>query len=188
MKSLVTLVLLSLCAPVFAQFRVVPATVEMLEGGKASVLMITSDQERFSLRQPPGFTFRVDAVNKSISFKSADEKTAITFQLTTNSPGTLPDAESLRDRALAETPGASIIYASTCSTGYRAGSFFDLVQVLRAGMSERFRHVFVPGPSGMAEFVFATDNSDFESKRFIFSGFLNSFRMETPGNRPLAQD
>lgn len=188
MKRLCALLLLCLASPVFAQFRVTPTTIDMVEGGKVHILVIVSGEQRFTLRQPAGFGFRVDPVNKSILFKSADEKTAISFQLTTNAPGQLPDQEVLRAKVTVQTPGAGIIQASTCSSGYKPGCFFDLVRILREGMSVRFRHVYVPGAEGMTEFVFATDNKDFESQRFIFSNFVNSFRLESAGPRSLAQE
>lgn len=169
--------------PSFGQFRVYPSTIKMEEGGNANLLMVVTDENRFSVRQPPGFTFRVDAPNKSILFKSADEKTAITFQVTTNFHGQLPDQEVLKAKAMEQTPGATIIQASTCSTGYKPGCYFDLVRILREGLSVRFRHVYAPSPEGTVEFVFATDNAEFEKKRFVFSNFVNSFHVEAATGR-----
>jgi hypothetical protein len=77
-----------------------------------------------------------------------------------------------------QTPGASILQSSFCPTGYKPGCFFDLVRQVREGMSVRLRHVYVPVPGGTVEFVFATDNLDFEAQRFVLSNLLNSFRVE----------
>ena len=170
--------LLLLAAPAFGQFKVFPSIVEMAEGGKVNLLVIISGRQKFTLRQPPGFTVRVDAPNKSLLFKSANEKTAITFQVTTNFPGELPAQEVLRSKALEETPGGGILQTSFCPTGYKPGCFFDLVRLMREGLSVRYRRVYVACPEGTLEFVFATDNSEFEGQRFIFSNFLNSFRLE----------
>jgi hypothetical protein len=165
--------------PCFGQFHVTPATVEMAEGGSVNLLAIASGQDRFLMRQPPGFTCRVDPQNKSLLFRSADEKTAISFQVTTNFPGQLPSVETLRARVMEQTPGAGILQSSVCSTGYKAAQFFDLVRTVRDGMSVRFRHVYVPCPKGTVEFVFATDSEDFERQRFVLNGLLNSFHCES---------
>lgn len=173
--------------PGFGQFRVTPTTTEMAEGGKVTLLEVVCGQDRFTMRQPSGFTFRVDAQNKSLVFRSADEKTAITFQVTTNFPGTLPSADVLRARAAEQTPGAGILQSSVCATGYKAGYFFDLVRPLKQGLSVRFRHVYVACPEGTVEFVFATDNEIFEKQRFVLNFLLNSFHYEVGPPNALVQ-
>jgi hypothetical protein len=186
-KHLSLLTFLCLASPTFGQFRVIPTTVQMAEGGRANLLVIISGEQRFNLRQPPGFSFRVDPENKSLLFRSADEKTAISFQITTNFPGQLPAVEVLRAKAMEQTPGAGLVQSAVCSTGYQPGCFFDLVRMLPEGMSVRFRHVYVPCPQGTVEFLFATDNVDFEKQRFILSNLLNSFRLESTTVATLVQ-
>ena len=186
-KYLGLLILLCLASSSFGQFRVSPATIDMAEGGRVSVLTIFNGEERFTLRQPPGYTFRVDPHDKSVLFRSADERTAISFQVTTNSPGQLPPEDILRAAAIEQTPGSAFLQSSVCATGYKAGCFVDLVRTSREKMSVRFRHVYVPCPEGMAEFVFATDNEDFDRQRFVLNAFLNSFRYESSAGSALVQ-
>ncbi len=179
MRHLWLLSFLWLASPGFGQFRVGSSSVEMAEGGRVNFLTISSDEDRFSVRQPPGYTFRIDAPNKSLLFRSEDEKTAISLQFTTNSPGQLPAPEILRTKVIEQTPGGGILQSSICSTGYKPGYFFDLVRISRGDLSVRFRHVYIACPKGTVECVFATDNEDFENRRFILSNFLNSFHLET---------
>jgi hypothetical protein len=187
MKSLRLLIFLSLAPAAFGQFRVTPAAVQMAEGGAVNLLVIESGRQRFCLRQPPGFNFRVDARNETFLFRSADEKTAVSVQFTTNFPGQLAPRELLRSKVLAQTPGAGIVQSAFCPTGYKPACFFDLVRVLREGMSVRFRHVYAPSPEGAVELVFATDDADFESQRFILSNLLNSFQLEPPAGASLVR-
>jgi hypothetical protein len=176
--------LVCLAGQAFGQFRVVPRAVQQAEGGTYNVLSVTAGEEHFSLRPPPNFSFRVDPSSQTISFKSADEKTAITVQVTTNFPGELPASDVLQTRALQDMPGSALLQSSTCPTGYKPGCFFDLVRLQREGLSVRYRHVYVACPEGTVEFVFGTDNADFEHKRFIFSGLLSSFRLEAASSAP----
>jgi hypothetical protein len=181
MRHLCLLGLMLLAFPAFGQFRAFPAKIHQEEGGDINALTIVSDADRFSVRQPAGFSFRIDPLNKSVVFKTADDKTAITVRVTTNYPGQLPDQETLKAQVLQDTPGATVIMESSCPTGVRPSPFFDLVRNLREGISIRFRHVYVACPNGVVELVFATDSSTFDKDRFIFSNFANSFRIESAG-------
>jgi hypothetical protein len=100
------------------------------------------------------------------------------MRVTTNSPGAMPDDETLRANALAANPGASILQTSSCATGYKPARFVDTIRSLDPMRSVRTRHAFVACPEGTVEFLFSSKDEAFDKGRVVFNLFLSSFRVE----------
>jgi hypothetical protein len=178
MKLLILLVF-SLAAAARAQsdFHAYPGSENLIEGGRLDKLTVVSSNLQFNVRPPRGWTRVVDEPGRKILFTSPSGKSAVTVQFTTNSPGKLPDEESLRARVGQEHPGTGILQYSVCPTSYGPGVFFDLVSAPRPHIVQKIRHAFVAEPAGEVEFILSASDDEFEKGTLIFMEILRSFRV-----------
>jgi hypothetical protein len=160
-------------------FHAYASTVDLIEGGRVSVVVADWGTQRYSIRCPVGFASHVDNVQRMIKFDTKNGAVAINISLSTNSPGDLPAPDALKSLALARHPGAWFLQSFSFPTSYKPGLYFDLAQIPAANTSLRTRHGFVPTPKGMAEFVFSANDADFESLRVSCMQALGTFTVET---------
>jgi hypothetical protein len=163
--------------PAHADFTVTPATITMTEGGTASILLMDTDNERFSIGCPRGYGSQTHFENRSIVFTSDSGATAITVQFSTNYAGVLPKQEALRDQVAANRPTASLVISSTAGTGLGPAQSFDLFQPAGNSLMLRIRDAYVAYPEGSVEFTFSCASADFDKKKVEFMLLLNSFRL-----------
>jgi hypothetical protein len=178
--KLLLLLFLSLAATARAQsdFHAYPGTEDMMEGGRVEKLTVVTGNLQFSVRSPKGWYRQVDEASRKIIFTSPSGRSAVTVQFTTNSPGTLPEQDILRAKALQAHPGATILQSSVCPTSYRPGVLFDLVLTPAPQVVQKIRHAFVAHPAGQAEFVLSASDDEFAKNRLVFMALLRAFRVE----------
>jgi hypothetical protein len=161
------------------QFRAFASTVDMIEGGRVDTMVVVTGTERLTTRIPRGYAARVDVFEKSVIFTDkTNGAIAITLQVTTNSPGVMPDEDTMRDKALAANPGGSFLQLASCSTGYQPARFVDTFRRIAEGLSIKTRHAFIACPEGTVEFVLRANGEGFDQGRQVFNLLMSSFRME----------
>jgi hypothetical protein len=159
-------------------FRAFDSYETMIEGGTARTMVVEAGREHLVTRLPRGYAAAVDTGAKSIVFNEDTGIIPITLRVTTNSPGIMPDDDTLRTNALAADPGGAVIQVAGCATGYKPARFVDTTRGVDAIHNIRTRHAFVACPEGMVEFIFSSKDQDFDKGRVIFNLFLSSFRLE----------
>jgi hypothetical protein len=167
----------SLSAMAQSDFKATLTTVATAEGGSESVLLVETDNERFSLQAPRGYGSQTSPDTRSIVFASDAGKSVITVRFTTNYAGALPKQDKLRDQVAAGHPGASLVASSTAGTGIGPGQSFDLFQPAGTGLLLRIRDVFVAYPEGSVELTFSCNSAEFDKQKLGFMRQLNSFRL-----------
>ncbi len=168
----------SLAAAGQTNFRAFDSYEDMIEGGTAHTLVVEAGREHLVTRLPRGFAATVAGEAKSVVFKEDSGSISIAMRVTTNSPGAMPEDDTLRASALAANPGGSILQTSSCATGYKPARFVDTVRSLDPNRSIRTRQAFVACPEGIVEFMFSSKEEDFDKGRVVFNLLLSSFRME----------
>ena len=73
--------------------------------------------------------------------------------------------------------GAAILRSTVCYTGGQTGWLIDVKRVFSKELSLTTRHAFVPWAGGSVEFILSTESDEFEGRRNLFGGLLNSFRI-----------
>jgi hypothetical protein len=164
-------------APAQTDFKATPTTIAMAEGGSQSVLLVETDNERFSFSIPRGYGSQVRAETRTIVFTSGAGASVITVQFTTNYAGALPRQEALRDHVAANHPGASLVASTAASTGFGPAQSFELFRPAGNGVLLRVRDVFAAYPEGSAELTFSCNSADFDKEKPRFTQLLNSFRL-----------
>jgi hypothetical protein len=179
MKLLVlVLVSFSLAAAGQTSFRAFDSYEVLIEGGTVHTLVVDAGREHLVTRMPRGYAATVDNQSQSVVFKESTGSIAITMRVTTNSPGVMPDDDTLRGLALAINPNENFLQVSSCATGYKPARFVDSVHSLDPLRTIRSRHAFVACPEGLVEFIYSSKNETFDKGRVDFNLFLSSFRVE----------
>jgi hypothetical protein len=160
-----------------SDFKATAATIATAEGGSRSILLVDTDNERFSLSIPQGYGSQSHADTRSILFTSGGGVSVITVRFTTNYPGALPKQDKLRDQVAAHHPGASLVGSSMSATGFGPAQCFDLFQPAGNGLMLRIRDVYVAYPEGSVELTFSCNSADFDKQKYSFGRLLNSFRL-----------
>jgi hypothetical protein len=168
----------SLAAAGQISFRASDSYENLIEGGTAHTMVVDAGHEHLVTRLPRGYSATVANETQSVVFKENTGTIAITMRVTTNSPGVMPDEDTLRSFALAANPGAAVLQVSGCATGYKPARFVDTARSLDPARNIRTRHAFVACPEGMVEFMFSAKDQDFDKGRVVFNLFLSSFRVE----------
>ncbi len=158
-------------------FNATPTTITTAEGGREDILLVDTDNERFSLSIPKGYGSQAHADTRSIKFTSGTGISAITVQFTTNYPGQLPKLEKLRDQVAANHPGASLVASSVSATDFGPAQTFELFQPADGGLMLRIRDVYVAYPEGSVELTFSCNDADFDKQKLGFARLLNSFHL-----------
>jgi hypothetical protein len=158
-------------------FKATPTTITMAEGGRDSILLVETDNERFSLSIPNGYGSLARADTRSIIFTSDAAASVITVQFTTNYPGALPKQDKLRDRVAANHPRASLVGSSGSATDFGPSQSFDLFQPAGNGFLLRIRDAYAAYPEGSVEFTFSCNSADFDKQKLGFARLLYSFHM-----------
>ena len=174
---------LALAAAGQISFRASESHEELIEGGTCHKLVVDAGREHLVIRLPRGYAATVENETQSVVFRESTGSISIAMRVTTNSPGAMPDDETLRANALAANPGASILQTSSCATGYKPARFVDTIRSLDPKRSVRTRHAFVACPEGTVEFLFSSKEEAFDKGRVVFNLFLSSFRVEMIRNR-----
>lgn len=171
--------LLGASLPSLAQsdFRATATTVAMAEGGTDNVLLVETDNERFSISIPRGYVSQANAGMRSITFTANTGDSVITMRFTTNYAGSLPKEETLRDTVAGNHGTASLVGTASSRTDLGALETFDLFQPAANGLIVRLRDAFVAYPEGSVEFMFSCNNTDFDKQKLGFSRLVYSFRM-----------
>jgi hypothetical protein len=168
----------SLAAAGQTSFRASDSYEDLIEGGTVHTLAVDAGREHLVARVPRGYAATVDNESQSVVFKENTGRIAITMRVTTNSPGVMPDDDTLRGLALAINPNENFLQLSTCATGYKPARFVDSIHSLDPFRRIRSRHAFVACPEGIVEFIFSAKDEAFDEGRVAFSLFLSSFRVE----------
>jgi len=168
----------SLAASGQISFRAFDSYEDLIEGGTVHTLVVDAGREHLVTRVPRGYAATVDNVSQSVVFRENTGSVAITMRITTNSPGVMPDDDTLRGLALAIHPNENFLQLSTSPTGYKPARFVDSIHSQDPLRSIRSRHAFVACPEGMVEFIYSSKDETFDKGRVIFNLFLTSFRVE----------
>jgi hypothetical protein len=173
----VIIFLLGASSPIVAQteFNATVSTVTMTEGGTASVMLVETDNERFSLAIPIGYGSEAHADTRSVVFTSDSGACVITVKFSTNYARALPKQDVMRDRVAANHLGASLVASSASSTGFGPALSFDLFQPASNGLLLRIRDVFAAYSKGSVELTFSCNSGDFDKEKLGFMRLLNSF-------------
>jgi hypothetical protein len=168
----------SLAAAGQTSFRAFDSYEDLIEGGTVHTLVVDSGREHLVTRMPRGYAATVDNQSQSVVFKESTGSITITMRVTTNSPGLMPDDDTLRALALAIHPNENFLQLSACATGYKPARFVDSIHSLDPLRSIRSRHAFVACPEGIVEFIYSSKDEAFDKGRVVFNLFLTSFRVE----------
>ena len=164
---------LSLSAQDFQIFQNPP---QMFEGGLIHSAGVICLGYRFQFKTPPECQCQASSESKKISFLSKDEKVAMTFQISTNYAGGLPDEVTLKTAVARSHPGLSVFGANRCFIGSEPGWSFDVERLQADGRTRfRIRHVFVSFGNGSVEFTFSTSSEIFKARSSLLDGLLGSF-------------
>jgi hypothetical protein len=158
-------------------FKATSSIISMAEGGSQTILLVETDNERFSLSIPRGYGSQARADTRSVIFTSDNGASVITVQFTTNYPGALPKQDKLRDQVAARHPGASLVASAMAGTGFGPAQSFDLYRPAGNGLLLRIRDVYVAYPEGSAELTISCNSADFDKQKIGFMQQLNSFRL-----------
>ncbi len=161
-----------------SDFRAYSSSEVMLEGGRVDKLIAVTGNFQFSFQPPRGWYRQVEDSNRKITFSSASRKSALTVQFTTNSPGTLPETDTLRAQVLREHPGASVIQSTVCPGGDHPGLLFDLVSLPAPRVVEKYRHAFMPEPIGTVEICLSASDDEFDKDKYIFMAAARGLRAQ----------
>jgi|SRR5581483_8842372 len=161
------------------QFRAYSGTVDLIEGGRVSVVNVDWGNLKCSIRNPIRFASHVDSDLRQIKFDTDSGGVVIEVTFTTNSPGQLPSNDELQAMALSRHPGAWVLGSGALFTGYQPGVYFDLAARPSALLSLRIRHGFVATPKGIVEFSFGANDAEFENYRVAFMQAAGTFTVET---------
>jgi hypothetical protein len=174
------LLFLSLAASVGAQsdFHAYPGTEVLIEGGQVEKLTVVSGNLQFNVRPPSGWYRQIDEANSKIIFTSQSGKSAVIVQFTKNSPGTLPDKDTLKAEAMQAHPGAGVVQCAVCPTSYQPGMFVDMARLTPPNIVQRFRHAFVAEPDGEVEFILSASDDEFDKNRLVLMSMLRAFRVD----------
>jgi hypothetical protein len=168
----------SLAASGQTSFRAFDSYEDLIEGGTVHTLVVDAGREHLVARIPRGCAATVESQTQSVLFTDSAGSLSILMRVTTNSPGVMPEDGTLRTNALAANPDGTVLQVSSCATGYKPARFVDTLRSLDSKHSIRMRHVFVPCPDGMVEFLYSSKDEAFEKGRVIFNLLLSSFRVE----------
>jgi len=168
----------SLAASGQTNFHAFESSEELIEGGTVHTLVVDAGREHLVVRVPRGYAATVENETQSVVFKDSTGSISVAMRVTTNSPGAMPEDETLRTNALAAEPGGSVLQTSSCATGYKPARFVDIIRSLDPKRSIRTRHAFVACPEGIVEFVFSSKDEAFDKGRVVFNLFLTSFRVD----------
>jgi len=172
------LLCLALSAGAQSDFHALASTEYLLEGGQLEKLTVVTGNLQFNIRPPRDWSRCVDDAARRITFTSPSGQGAVTIQFTSNSPGTLPENDLLRTHLQQAHPGAGVYNTAVCPTSSRPGVFFDLAGVPAPHVVQKIRHAFVPGPSGVVEFVLSASNEEFDKDRLALMAMLGAFRVD----------
>ncbi len=161
------------------QFRATSGTVDLIEGGRVSVVKIDWGDLRCSIRNPIRFAAHVDSDLRQIKFDTDSGAVVIEVTFTTNSPGVLPANDDLQAMAAARHPGAWVLGTGTLYTGYQPGVYIDMAARPSALLSLRIRQGFVATPKGIVEFSFGANDAEFEKYRVAFMQAAGTLTVET---------
>lgn len=180
-KMLLLLLALTLATVTQAQsgFHAYTSSENLIEGGLVEKQNVTMGGLLFTFRPPHKWGSVVDEASHKIVFTSPSGKSAITVQFTANSPGTLPDKDTLHAWVLQAHPGAEIMRSSVCPTSYKPGLLYDLVLVPSSGVMLKVRHAYVPQPLGGVEFILSSSDDEFEKNKYIVMAMTRAFKVET---------
>jgi hypothetical protein len=167
----------SMSALAQSDFTATPATIANAEGGNQSILLVDTDNERFSFCIPIGYGSQANADSRSVVLTSGAGVSVITVRFSTNYPGALPRQDKLRDQVAANHHGASLVASSAASTAFGPAESFDLFQPAGNGAMLRMRDVFAAYPEGSVELTLSCDSADFDKQKRGFGLLLNSFRL-----------
>jgi hypothetical protein len=178
--KLLLLLFLSLAAAARAQsdFHAYPGTEKPRSGGTLEVLTVVSSNLQCKIRPPRGWYRQLDPASRKIIFTSPSGRSAVTIQLTTNSPGILPEKDILQAKVLQAHPGANILQYAVFATGSRPGVFFDLARVPAPQVVQKIRHAFMAQPSGLVEFVLSASDEEFDKNISLIMGMSRGFRLD----------
>lgn len=151
---------------------------QMLEGGRAETLSVVTSNLLFSLHPPRNWYREVDDLQRKIVFTAASGKSAITVLFTGDSPGSLPDQETLKFQALQAQPGAGFVLFGSIQTTSQPAEFVDMVRMLSPGVIQRFRHAYVADPAGRVEFILAATDDEFPQRKETLSMMLRSLAVK----------
>jgi len=160
-------------------FKATPATVNMAEGGRQDLMLVDTDNERFSITIPNDSGSELHADTRSVIFKAAAGDSIITVRFTATYAGGLPTGNTLRDLVAANHPKATLISSAQSSTSLGPAQTFDLMQPAANGSIVRIRDAYVAYPEGSVELTFSCNSADFDKKKFGFARLLYSFRLLT---------
>ena len=179
MKPLL-LLFLSLAATARGQsdFHAYPGTEKPRDGGRLDDLTVVSSNLQYKVLPPKGWFRQLDEASRKIIFTSPSGRSAVTIQLTTNSPGKLPEEDILRAQVLQAHPGAKILQYSVFATGDRPGVFFDLERAPAPQVVLKIRHAFMAQPAGLVEFVLSASDDEFDKNISLIMGMSRGFRVE----------
>ncbi|MGD0812569.1 MAG: hypothetical protein ABSA83_03110 [Verrucomicrobiota bacterium] len=182
MKLLPLLLLIHLPAAARAQsdFHAYPGSMKSHESGRMEILTVVSGNLQFKVLPPKGWSREVDAASRKIIFTSPSGRSAVTIQLTTDSPGELPGEDILRAKALQAYPGAKILQYSVFATsgGTQTGVYFDLERVPAPKVVQKIRHAFMAQPTGLVEFVLSASGEEFDNNLPLIMGMSRGFRLD----------
>lgn len=174
--------LLFLCVVLTAQgqvdFHAYLSSEEMIEGGRVDKMSIAISNLVFSLHPPRKWFREVDDPLQKIVFTAPTGKSAITVQFTTNSPGRLPDSDTLKAQALQAHPGAGFVQTGSLQTRSQSAVFFDLARMPAPGVVQRLCHAYVSDPLGVVEFTLASTDDEFLQRKQTLIGLLRSFNFQ----------
>lgn len=159
-------------------FEVSKGVVVIPERGNVETIVLLTENRQFSFIPPYSYTSSVKTNLSQITFVSPQGNIAISVQITTSSPGSLPEESVLRDRMSALYPGCKFVQASGVYFWQGSGRSVDVSRVLPSKSRLMTRVAFLPFDEGTVEVTLTSDEASFPKQRSFFAAILSSFKIE----------
>ena len=161
-------------------FRLFTETVRGAEQVVMTNYVLIIEEWRFVFVQPPKWSVRPEAENKTVHLLPEDLRAGISFKITLEQNTAQPELkpQELRQEILERYAGAAITNEFKCYTSGAEGIVFDVRRLLEQKTMVSSRIAFVAFGGGTVEFELTANAERIADYHFVFGALLSSFRIE----------
>lgn len=179
MKWTISLLSAGLFALAASAFDVTSVPEEIPEVGRFTRTRVSEGKTTFSFIAPNGWFPSSDAAAKRISLSARTPEATITIHMSTNAVPASP--AKLKERIASETSAykdVNVIEEFGASCGSGPGQGIDFRHLVSDKFTMNTRLAVFPAPEGSMEVSISSQTEKIENLHNIWTGFINSFRVE----------
>ena len=160
-------------------FRLFTETVRGAEQVVMTNYVLIIEEWRFVFVQPPKWSVRPEAENKTVHLLPEDLRAGISFKITLEQNTAQPELkpQELRQEILERYAGAAITNEFKCYTSGAEGIVFDVRRLVEQKTLVSSRIAFVAFGGGRVEFELTVNAERIADYHFVFGALLSSFRI-----------